>query len=441
VSDYVVLDDADYDLIRVAGTDLDFEQQYAHDPECDLPLDTFWGMWDQGEKELDLLQACEQQIAFLHAVEARVLSRFAGLRPSERGEGLSKYAADEIGLAAKWTTRYASSRLELAYALTERLPGTLKALERGDLDIRRAQALASVTAPVPVWVARAVEDAVLPEATGQNISELSRAARKQVAVLDPDGAAARHKERKKERRVEVHPEDDGMAELSATLTAPEAEQIYHTLDVYAKACKTPGDTRTADQRRADALCDLIVDPRHHTTTNGKGGVQVNVTVPASTLMGLDDQPADLAGYGPIPADLARELAAEGTWRRLLTDPLSGTLLDFGRTTYRPPAGLADFVRARDQRCVFPGCSRAAKYCDLDHNDCYPHGTTSACNLACVCKRHHKLKHETDWQLIRDGDRFIWIAPTGLQYVRKPEPLATPQPAPSAEPPTEDPPPF
>jgi hypothetical protein len=108
----------------------------------------------------------------------------------------------------------------------------------------------------------------------------------------------------------------------------------------------------------------------------------------------------------------------------VTDPLSGTLLDYGRTTYRPPAGLADFVRARDQRCVFPGCSRAAKYCDLDHGICYPEGTTSACNLACLCKRHHTLKHETEWQLIRDGDRFIWIAPTGLQYVREPEPVAT-----------------
>jgi hypothetical protein len=160
-------------------------------------------------------------------------------------------------------------------------------------------------------------------------------------------------------------------------------------------------------------------------------------------MGLDEQPGDLAGYGPIPAELARELAAEGTWRRLITDPLSGTLLDFGRTTYRPPAGLADFVRARDQRCVFPGCSRAAKYCDLDHGICYPEGTTSACNLACLCRRHHRLKHESEWTLIRDGDRFIWTAPTGLQYIRKPEPIATPrQPQPTAPQPEHDePPPF
>ncbi|HEY3259488.1 MAG TPA: DUF222 domain-containing protein, partial [Pseudonocardiaceae bacterium] len=61
-----------------------------------------------------------------------------------------------------------------------------------------------------------------------------------------------------------------------------------------------------------------------------------------------------AGYGPIPADMTRELAADATWRRLLTDPTSGTLLDVGRTTYKPPTALADFVRARDVTCRFPG---------------------------------------------------------------------------------------
>src|SRR5215475_3438709 len=326
---YEVLSDADRDLFAVACADTDFAGRYAYDPECDPPLDTFWGMWARGERELELVDACEQRIGLLHAMQCRALARFAELRPDENGRGMSKYVAEEIGLAAKWTARWAGSRLALAFALVGRLPGTLEALERGDVDLRRAQALADITRACPPEVARAVEDAVLPDAAGQNISELARAARKQVAQLDPEGAAQRHKERRKERRVEKHPDEDGMAELSATLTAPEAEQIYHTLDVYAQACRTDYDTRTADERRADALCDLILDPRHHATTgSGKGGVQVQVTVPASTLMGFDDQPGDLAGYGPIPADLARELAAEGTWRRLLTDPLSGTLLDY-----------------------------------------------------------------------------------------------------------------
>ncbi|TFH50888.1 HNH endonuclease, partial [Actinomyces viscosus] len=39
----------------------------------------------------------------------------------------------------------------------------------------------------------------------------------------------------------------------------------------------------------------------------------------------------------MPAATAWCLAAGGTWRRLVTDPLSGTVIDVGRSRYRPPA--------------------------------------------------------------------------------------------------------
>jgi hypothetical protein len=143
--DYEVLSDADRDLFAVACADLEFAGRYAYDPESDPPLDTFWGRWERGERELELVDACEQRIALLHAMQCRALVRFAGLRPDENGLGTSKYVAEEVGLAAKWTVRWAGSRLALAFALAGRLPGTLQALERGDVDLRRAQALADIT--------------------------------------------------------------------------------------------------------------------------------------------------------------------------------------------------------------------------------------------------------------------------------------------------------
>src|SRR6266511_3765952 len=126
-------------------------------------------------------------------------------------------------------------------------------------------------------------------------------------------------------------------------------------------------------------------------------------MPATMLMGLTEHGAELAGYGPIPAQVARELAADGTWRRLLTDPVSGHLLDYGRTTYRPPAALADFIRARDHHCVFPGC-----------------------------RHHHRLKHEGGWTLEHRNGRHIWTTPDGQQYIREPEPIAEPQPPPQPQ---------
>ncbi len=371
-------------------------------------------------------------------------------------------------------------RLSLALTLTDRLPATLAALEAGDLDLRRVQKLAELTDPLPVAVARAVEAAVLPQAARQNTSELARAARKAIARLDPDGAHARHQNRKADRRVVLYPMDDAMAELRAYLPAADATRVYRKIDQAAHAAATPADGRTMDQRRADTLTDLILNPTANTssTTSGGGGatsstggggggtgaggggggtgggstgggggggggtgggggggnngVLVQVTMPATMLMGLTEHGAELAGYGPIPAQVARELAADGTWRRLLTDPVSGHLLDYGRTTYRPPAALADFIRARDHHCVFPGCLHRADACDIDHRNPYPHGATSAENLGCLCRHHHRLKHEGGWSLEHRNGRHIWTTPDGRQYIREPEPIAEPQPPPQPQ---------
>ena len=82
--------------------------------------------------------------------------------------------------------------------------------------------------------------------------------------------------------------------------------------------------------------------------------QILVTVPAGTLLGLGGEPAHLAGYGPIPDSLARELAQDGTWRRVLTDPETGAVLAVGRNQHDPPADLERFVRVRDGMCRFAG---------------------------------------------------------------------------------------
>jgi hypothetical protein len=255
-----------------------------------------------------------------------------------------------------------------------------------------------------------------------------------------DKAPPRRK-RKQDRRVELIPLEDGMAELHAFLPAVEATRIYRRLDAFARAA-APGDPRTMDQRRTDVFADLLLGTR---SSDSSASVVVQVTVPATMLMGLDDQPGELAGYGPIPAAVARDIAAGGTWKRLLTDPESGQLLDYGRSTYRPPAGLADFVRARDHRCVFPGCSRSADACDLDHRIRYPDGPTSAENLECRCRHHHRLKHEGGWTVEYVNRAHIWTTPTGHQYIREPEPIAQPQPQPDTKPepadPNDVPPPF
>ena len=114
--------------------------------------------------------------------------------------------------------------------------------------------------------------------------------------------------------------------------------------------------------------------------------------------------------------MARALAShpDGTWRRLITDP-TGRLLDYGRTTYRPPKPLADFVRARSQTCAFPTCNRRAESCDLDHVCPWSDdGRTCPENLVPLCSRHHHLKHDTAWTMAHDPTTGVttWTTPHG-----------------------------
>ena len=182
---------------------------------------------------------------------------------------------------------------------------------------------------------------------------------------------------------------------------------------------------------------------------------MQIVVGLDTLTGTHQLPAELVGYGPIPADLARHTATDAVWKRLITDPVSGALLDHGRRTYRPPAALHDFVKARDVTCRFPICNRRAIDCDLDHLQPWAQdGDTNEANLHGLCPQHHALKDQPGWHVISHPDgTLIWITPTGHRHISRPHdyrdyfpddpepepPPAPPEPAPPGHPIPDDPP--
>ena len=128
-------------------------------------------------------------------------------------------------------------------------------------------------------------------------------------------------------------------------------------------------------------------------------VTINLTIDLPTLLGLQENPAILQGYGPIPASVARELTEDSKWKRFITDPITGNLLDYGRETYTPPQQLVDFIIARDQVCRFPGCRQPARVCDIDHAIPWDNGgETSPTNLGLLCRRHHRLKTVSGWTM-------------------------------------------
>ncbi|NEE04800.1 HNH endonuclease signature motif containing protein, partial [Phytoactinopolyspora halotolerans] len=219
----------------------------------------------------------------------------------------------------------------------------------------------------------------------------------------------------------------------------------------------PGRRRTLDQARADALAGLAWSSLYTGTLGGDGCTQcgatagvplagahgrpitVNLTLPLTTWLGLDEHPAHLDGYGPIDADTARVLAAAGVWRWVVTDPVGGHALDYGRTRYTPPQELVDFILLRDRECIMPGCHRPAYRCQIDHRNPYPQGPTSACNCSLLCTTCHLQKHHAGWTIERIApgvQRFT--SPTGRQHTVKLPGLAPPAPEPDP-PPTDTPP--
>jgi hypothetical protein len=322
---------------------------------------------------------------------------------------------------SRWS---ATARLAQSRELVQRLPETLAEWQAGRLDERRVTAICDATRHLPVETARAVQERVLPRAPEQTLAQLRAALARAVIAADPAGAEQRHKAARRERRVAVNPEPDGMASLWALLPAPDAVAAFGWLTRLARGCGTE-DPRSMDARRADLLAALLTGRLTPATETGgserprpvsPGKPLVQVVMPFTTLLGADQQPCELVGHGPITAEHARQIATDATLVRLVYDPPSGTLLDHGRRTYRPPAALADHVRARDRHCRQPICRRRATDSELDHLIPFPIGPTSEPNLATGCSHDHHLKHSPGWQVHALPDGAIeWITPTGHRY--------------------------
>lgn len=367
-----------------------------------------------------LLQAWERQLRWVAAHAQRILSRVAG--PSPRpGSDEEDWVCEEVAAALDLAPSTGRCRVGVARRLAGPLAATAAALAAGEISAQHAVALAEETAELIDEVATAVQDRVLAQAVWRTVPQLRRAVRRAVTVVDPVTAEAAHAAAVGRRTVERWSDRDGMAALTAWLPVPEADLVFTALDAGA-ARLGPDDPRGVDARRADVLVSWAVtaldDPARAAPAGHRPGPAVAVTVDLPTLLGLAENPGELAGYGPIPAGLARSLAADGSWRRLVTDPLSGTLLDYGRRTYAPPAALADFVRARDGTCRFPGCRVPAARCDLDHIRPFEAGgTTSADNLAALCRRHHRVKTFAGWTLALGADASVsWTSPAGRTYL-------------------------
>lgn len=271
------------------------------------------------------------------------------------------------------------------------------------------------------------------------------------------------------RAVRIRETELGMALLAATTALPDATTADYRLTLIAKKlAEAEGETRTLEQLRCDALLDLINGRvtvsatnreledeaagaedgdcedngsddsqslehliRRHETIGAFARPVVNVTVAIETLLGVSDEPGTLSGGRAIPADLARQIAADpsSTWYRLLTDERREAV-ELSTERYEPTAPIWREVVARDQHCLYPGCDRPAVRSELDHTIRWPEDATRTGNLAPLCTLHHQVKHSEGFRMQRLEDGTVeFVTRTGHRYLVHPEP----QPRPDANP--------
>ena len=391
---------------------------------------------------IDALIAVERHIGMLQARSAELLAAIDAGDSTADG-----WARESVAAALRVPPASMKTRMSVASDLAQRLPATLELLRTGQISQRHAFDLAEATRALPAGSVAVVEARVLERASEQTAAQFRASMKRAVLrVTSPDVEQAAHLAAVAERRVILTPVADGMAELWALLPAPDAAQVMAALNARAQETilAAGGDDRTADQRRADALVELadtaLADPALTRSHGQRPAIQV--TIAASTLMGLDDQPAELDGYGPITAVMARRIATDptATWRRILTDD-HGHVLHASYKTYRPTADMIRTVIARDQHCTFPGCRRAAQLNDLDHITAWqPGDETTTANLQSLCRRHHRLKHHGTWHVDRNDDTGVtsWTDRRDRTFAsRRPTLPATDIDGPSGA----DPPPF
>ena len=396
---------------------------------------------------IDYLTAIERQESWLQALMQRAIVAVAGRDSSENPDptfGVDDAEREDVSTALRLSPNGAQVKIDIARALTNHLPNTCSALAVGEISSAHANVIARETVSalnrgLPESVIFEIENRAIAYAEFHTPSQVGNLVRKVIAQRSPEEFEDAVLSAQEERRVSCFDEPNGMSTIIALLPAHEAKVVMNALEAHIlRIAERTGDglgqegsnNLSKDMLRADALAAIASTYLASTldeVTPHRRPLTVNVTIDLPTLLGLAENPGELAGYGPIPASVAREIAADARWKRFVTEPLTGNLLDFGREHYEPPQALKDFLIARDRTCRFPGCRRSAILSDLDHAESWRNGgETSRDNLGALCRRHHKMKTHHGWELesFPDGS-CIWRSPFGKEFFTPARPADEP----------------
>ncbi len=407
------------------------------------PLDELAEQW--AAEEVLRVQAAErvkawaefQQLAALRRLREAagqsirdLLDRTDSEIPVEAEAGRVDAATVEEVVAATGLPHGAvASRVAIAQNPDGRSNVLLARLARGEVDFFRVQRICALTQHHDPATANAVAERVLrPMRDGNPVTHrvFTDRLRRELVLADPDWLERQRQEAVAARRVDALLLPEGAGVLTVTGEGERVVAAMERVDALARQLRGKGDDRTLDALRADIALDLLCvgwpQDAAYRDVRPAPPASVHVVVSLTTLLGLDDSAAVVPGHGYLSAAHAREVAtaAGSVWRRLVTDPLTGSALELSTHRYRPTRQMSELLRAIDGTCRGPGCTLPAAGCDLDHQIAWPRGQTTVRNINHKHRRHHNLKTWRIWTCTGDDDGTVsWRTLAGRRYTSYP----------------------
>src|SRR5215204_1368282 len=299
-------------------------------------------------ERIDRIARLEQLKAAVAALQAAESVRFAqsqveqqlaaGVHPRAVGRGI----ADQIALACRVSPTEGSRRLGIARALWFDLPATFRLLTRGRVSEYVASLVVSETRHLPAPLRRQVDQKIVAAGlAGMGPRRAAACARGHAYAADPHGYLQRGRTERRHRRVGLRPAPDTMAVLTGYLPVEQGVACLAALRRHTDTVKADGDPRSRDQIMADTLVERLTGETAAADVN----IELHLLMPLTSLLDPHNPtPAEIAGYGPIPAgtahDLLRSSRGRRWWRRLFTAPADGPIIaaDRFRRRFNGPLG-------------------------------------------------------------------------------------------------------
>lgn len=388
-----------------------------------------WQSATSDSERIDAIAELERLKGAAAAAQARLTATFEASQRAEQAaqgvaaEKIGKGIANQVALARRESPHRGSRLLGHAKALVLDMPHTLRALAAGETNEWRTTLVLREAITLSAEH-RAQLDAELAGRLG-DLGDQGAAceARKIAYRLDPGSAVRRKSKAESERRVTIRPAPDTMSYVTGLLPVAQGVAVHTALAKQADALRAAGDPRS----RGQIMADLMVERITGQASAGAVPTEIQLVMSDRALLGDDDTPGHIIGFGPVPASLGRSLVAvkDGVaeqakvWvRRLYTSPLSGDLVAMDSKRRLFPEGLRKFLVLRDQVCRTPWCDSPIRH--ADHLvPAAGGGATSAANGQGLCEACNQAKEAPGWRAwpSRAGarDAVTVDTPTGHRY--------------------------